>query len=72
MIEKFLKYFFGAPIFFIRLAMMSENQKCAFAEARRDLNPIKNFLLGIRILLGLLELLALLGCIIYLVSEFVK
>ena len=72
MVEKLLKYFFGASIFFIRLEMMSENQRHAFEEARRDLNPIKNFLLGIRILLGLLELLALLCCIIHLVSEFVK
>lgn len=72
MIKKILKYFFGAPIFFIRLAMMSENQKYAYKEARRDLNPIKNFLLDIRWLLGLLEMLALLCCIISLVSKFVK
>lgn len=73
MIEKILKYFFGAPIFFIRFVMMSENQKYAFREARRDLNPIKDFLLGIRLLLGaLLVLLALLCCILFLVPVFVK
>ena len=72
MIEKILKYFFGAPIFYIRLVMMSENQRYAFKEARKDLNPIKNFLLTIRGLLGLLELLALLYCIISLVSKIVK